>query len=284
MTEGVVDSAVPVAPVPSPDAAATATPAPDTTAAPDAQPPQAGEPKPDAKPERTFTQRELDEIVNKARAKESRRAERISYERARREIAESELQRLRQQPTTRADATQAPGNGEKPRPENFKDWDAYNEALVDWKYDQRARSAFEATQRDHAGAKEAKFAEAVQAGMAKGAEEFDDFEDVISAPGVAFTDAMVSALLKTNAPHKVAYNLASNPQETRRIASLDVADQVLEIKKFSDSLMKPPEPTKAPAPIRPGKAEGGVSVTTDNASNYKDWLKARNRELGRTAR
>lgn len=279
MSEGELAVAAPVA---TPGAAEPATPAPDASAAPGAQPAEGGEPKPDAAPDRTFTKAELDKIVDRARQKESRRAERYAYERARREIAEQELERLRGGGQARSEPTRTPAPGEgKPRQEDFKDYDAYVEALADWKVEQRIAAASRQQEQRQHGEREQEYAQTVQQKMAAGVEKYDDFEDAISAPGVVFTDAMVDALLATEAPHDVAYNLAQNPKETQRIAKLSLAGQVLEIQKFASSLTKPPAPTKAPEPIKPGKAEGAVTLTSETATNYQDFLKARNRELGR---
>jgi hypothetical protein len=281
MSEAAPEVAAPVA---TPGAADTATPAPDASAAPsDPQPATGGEKQPEPAPDRTFTKAELDKIVDRARAKESRRAERFAYERFRREAAERELERLRGQPTgDRGEQTTARAPGEKPRQEDFKDWDAYNEAVLDWKLEQRLSKESEDRKRQETSEAEAKYAKTVQERMVEGAQKYDDFEEVISGPGVVFTQAMTDALLKTEKPADVAYNLAQNAKETQRIASLSIADQVLEIKAFAASLTKPPAPTTAPEPIKPGKAEGAVEKTLEStANNYADWLKVRNRQLGR---
>lgn len=263
-----------------PDAPVSATPEPGSTADPVDRPDESGQAPEAKKPERTFSQKELDEIVTKARAKESRRAERIAYERARREIAEAELQRLRSG-GDKQEPQKARAAGERPRAEDFTDYDAYLEAFADWKIDQRTKQATEQYEKRVTGQREQEYAQTVRQKMALGSEKYEDFDDVIGAPGVAFTDVMVDALLATDLPHEVAYNLAQNPSETQRIAGLSVAQQVLEINRFAASLNKPPAPTKAPEPIKPGKSEGSVSVTPETAQSYEDFVKARNRQLGR---
>lgn len=270
-----------VAPDQAGAAAPTATPAPGASAAPDAQPAEGGDTKPDAAPERTFTQSELDRIVDRARRKESRRAEAMAYERARREAAEERLRELEQGGPDRG-RPDARAPGEEPRQEDFKDWDSYNRAVIRWELEQTRRQEAESAQHRRSSQEQAEYARSVQEAMAGGVEKYDDFEARIGARGVVFTPTMVDALLITDAPADVAYNLAASPAETQRIASLPRAKQVLAVKEFAESLTKPPAPTKAPEPITPNKSDGGSAKTIESvADNYDEWLKLRNRQLGR---
>lgn len=273
----VVEQAAPVAPPPAdPSQSASGTESPAGSEA--APPSEAGnaEPKPETKPERLLSQDEVNRIVRRER----RAAEDRAYSRA---LKDAEIERLRAEvAAARGETPNAQkGNGERPRPENFKDWDAYNEALVEWKFDERIKKASEGQQRQQVVAKSAEYAETVKSKLAAGEEKYEDFLDAISAPGVVFTDPMVDALLETASPHDVAYFLGTHPKESQRIGALSPAAQVREIDKIAATLTKPPAPTSAPAPIKPNAGSGGVDKTLETAGNYKEWLKVRERQLAK---
>jgi len=278
----VVDSAAPAttaAPAPAPEAAAST---PEPTAAPEGAPPEGEQaPKPEESPKpRLFTQEEL----NRAARRERKAAEARTYERVRLEMENQQLrQQLGQQ---RGDKPTDQGTGERPRPENFKDWDAYNEALVDWKVDQRERSKAEAVRVERSTESFDKYASEVRSTLLKEAELYEDFEERITAPGVVFTDAMVDALIRTEKPAAVAIFLADHPQESQRIGALPLAAQVREIDKIAATITKPPAPSKAPEPIKPnaGSAAGVEQTLESTANNYQDWLKVRRRQLAQTGR
>lgn len=267
--------------------AAPAPASPEPTSAPDAPAAQEGaspdaekpaEPKPETKPERLLSQEEVNRIVRRER----RAAEDRAYTRAR---LEAENERLRAQlGQPRGDTPNAtPGNGEKPKPDQFKDWDTYQEALTDWKVDQKLTAAFQGTRKQAETAVREEYAQTVRTKLAEGVERYDDFEEALTSPGVVFTDAMVDAVINTSAPADVAYFLGTHPKESQRIGALSLAGQVLAIRELADKLAKPSEPTKAPDPIKPTSGSGGATATLVSTQNsYKDWVKLRNRELGRT--
>lgn len=268
-----------------PTAADTATPAHGATAAPDAQPDGDGNPQePSAQPDKTFSRDDIRRIVARETAKERRRFEREVDLRVQNEILRAQLEGRIAQPQA-GDARSAQGPGERPRPENFKDWDAYSEALVDWKIEQRTKEQAARAQQGQAQDAFSQYANEVRSTLAKDAEAYEDFEEVITAPGVVFTDAMVDAVIRTAKPAAVAYYIGQHPAESRRIGALPLAMQVLEVQKIAESLTKPPAPSKAPEPIKPNAGSAAaVEPTLDStANNYQDWLKVRRRQLGQTA-
>lgn len=278
----VVESAANVA---SPAAPAPATPeasTPEPSAAPEGAPPEGEQaPKPEEPPKpRLFTQEEL----NRAARRERKAAEARAYERARLELENQQLREALGQPRGNQPTNQ--GTGERPRPENFKDWDAYNEALVDWKVDQRESKKAEAAKKERSSESFNSYANEVRQTLAKGSEQYEDFEEAITAPGVVFTDAMVDAVIRTEKPADVAYYLGTHPEESQRIGALPLAAQVREIDKIAATLAKPPAPSKAPEPIKPnaGSAAGVEQTLESTANNYQDWLKVRRRQLAQTGR
>ncbi len=87
----------------------------------------------------------------------------------------------------------------------------------------------------------------------------------------------------SEAPGKILYHLAKNPDEAERIASLPLGQQAREIWKLEQTLAsaKPPvKPSAAPEPIKPlggSKAVSGDEMPDPNKNGGKDWLDWRNR-------
>ena len=92
---------------------------------------QAPEPplEPVLEPEKTFTQKDVDDIIGKRLAKESRRAERDAQNRESRiqqEIAQR-IQKIQPQQPVRTGA---------PKPDDFQDYESYIDARMDFKSEQ----------------------------------------------------------------------------------------------------------------------------------------------------
>ena len=113
---------------------------PETVATPQGETPAPAEVQKEAEPAKTFTQAELDAIVQKEKAKAARIAESRAMK-ARIEALESRLPQQVQQPEQRSD---------RPTRSQFADDDDYVEAMADWKIAQRDKA-----QRAEAGAKQA---------------------------------------------------------------------------------------------------------------------------------
>lgn len=269
-------------PAASPEPSSAAAPSAGTDGAPGSDEPGKETPKPEAKPSRTFSQEDVNRMVRRAR----KDAEQRTYDRAR---LEAENEWLRQQVgAPRGDAPNGSRvRGEKPRVEDFKDWDSYQEAFTDWKVEQKLKGLTEAQVQQHEQKASAEYAHAVRSKMLDGAEKYEDFEAVVGDSGVAITQEMVEAMVDLEVegvrPCDVAYYLGENPAESQRIAKLPRAKQIREIDKIASKLAKPPEPTKAPDPIKPnaGTSAAVEKSAADVAGNYKEWLKRRYRELGR---
>lgn len=180
----------------------------------------------------------------------------------------------------------------KPQADKFETWDAYYEALADWKVEQgvnklvseklkeRDTQAREATLRKEAASLEAQY-------KAK-AEEFaakqPDFNEVINEYDGPLTPLMRAALVESEVGPQVAYYIASNPAEGERLAQLGAVGLAKAIGRIEAKLEgdEPPEKkpspkvTNAPPPIKP------VNRTSTTASNdpyssetdhedYKAW-------------
>lgn len=110
---------------------------------------------------------------------------------------------------------------------------------------------------------------------AKADSKYDDFEEVVGElnPG----NPVTIAIMQAENGEDIAYHLATNLKEARRIASLDPVSAIREIGRLEAKLLAEPlkakEPSKAPAPIVPlnGKASSVDSMPSDS-DDIKTWM------------
>lgn len=181
-------------------------------------------------------------------------------------------------------APKAPADETAPRLENFSNIEEYATAKA--KHETaKAFKEHEAKQREESGhARQKQLQSGWEERAAKAESKYEDFDDVVG--DIKPTTPWAVAIMKAENGDDVAYHLGKNMAEARRIAALDPVDQFLEIGRLSATLkLQPPKPrevSKAPEPISP--VSGTRATTTkgsEDASNYKEFLRLRNRELGR---
>lgn len=226
------------------------------------------------KPDRTFTQAELDEILQKRLAKEHRKAQREADRRIAEAIKQNQPKAEPEQPSDR------------PTSDKFNSTEEYVEAIAGWKAEQivaqreAKRAEQESAQRNQQSAEEAKrvWAEQEEAAL----EKYDDFEQVAYNPKLHISDAMMAAIQTSDVGTDLAYFLGKNPSEAERIAKLPPLLAAKELGKLEAKLptVVNIKTSNAPPPIRPIK---GASVTTSNEPTDSDsvdaWLKKRNAQV-----
>lgn len=182
----------------------------------------------------------------------------------------------------------------RPRPEQFDDYDAYVEALADWKTEQKLeqRIAMEqqALVRYQQQQQEDTLTRTFQERAKAAAAKYPDFADVAFSDEVPVSDAMRAVILESEAGPDLAYWLGSNPQEAERIAQLPAIAAARELGRIEASLAAAAQPkpqprvTRAPEPIRPvtAAAKTAPNILDDNfANDYTAWERARKAQLRR---
>jgi len=178
----------------------------------------------------------------------------------------AELRELR----SRLEATEKPKEAKpepkaeaKPKLEEFKSYDDYQEALTDWKVDQRLKAEREngnKRQREEAEARHtAELNAHVGKSVDKAKDKYDDFEDVLSEHGrtVFPNQTMVRLVSETDDPGEVAYYLANNPAEAKRIAALNPVKAAVELGKVEAKLSAPAPKKVSKAPPPPANVGSG---------------------------
>jgi hypothetical protein len=169
----------------------------------------------------------------------------------------------------------------KPKLEDYQTLEAYQEALTDWKLDDRERTRREADART--AAEEAVRTE--QDGWAKkekaarkAHDDYDDLIDTVVIPAGPGVMAARQAMLEDEHGAELLYHLAKNPKELERIAGLSPASAVLAIGKLSAKFDTPatengkPRITGAPKPPPPGGRPSKItSDTPEEAAKRGDF-------------
>lgn len=250
--------------------------APNSVPAPESRPSeQATETAP--QPDRTYSQKDVEEIVSKRLSKESRRNEREA-QRLAQQIAEGlYYKRLHEESQQKAAPQKADG---RPREEDFqgRPYSEYVEALADWKADQKLNGFRKESEEQTRQRQAQEQARQIGEKLAKGSEKYKDFKEVALADHVPISPAMAHAISKVGNPADVAYYLGSNTDEAEQIAGLSDIEQVWAIKDLASKLSATPVPKPVPAPITPNKGTAPVEVKLEDA-DFDEFVKIRHRQL-----
>lgn len=199
---------------------------------------------------KTFTEKEVEDVVEKRLRRQRRHLER--------EFAERAAEQQARQPV-------AP----PPAPDDFENAQAYAEALAEQK-------AQELLARREAAKQQAALLESYKDREEEARERYDDFEQVAYNPNLPVTNDMAQAIQASDIGPEVIYHLGSNPKEAHRIANLPPILQAVEIGKIIAKLAADP-PTKrtstAPAPLAPvstTRSSSGPRYDTTDPRAIKD--------------
>lgn len=259
MTEEVIAEA------PAEEVLESAAPSEESTAEPEQ------ESKPEDKAEKTFTQSELDEIVRKRLAKESRRITKLAE-------AEAENRMLRQQIESRQ--APQPDTSGKPQPSQFQDYESFVEALTEWKTDQKLASIRQETLAQQQAREARERAEQVHKKLSSAADKYEDFEEVALDPSVPISQHMAEAIAESDMGGDLAYYLGTHRTEAEKISRMSPVQQVRELVKLEAKLSEPPVvKSSAPKPISPIGTNKAPTTGLNDDLPVDEWLKRREAEV-----
>lgn len=188
----------------------------------------------------------------------------------------------------------APAEG-KPKLEDFATLEDYQEAMTDWKLDERekARKAADAEReaREAHEKLQTEWSKQVKA-AAKVHDDFDDVIDSVKAPAGPGVEAARQAMIEDANGAEILYWLGTHPADLKRIAALPPVSAVREIGKLSAKFDTPaapengkPKVTGAPKPPPPsGRPSKVTSESLDDPEVVKDyakWERLRKAQLAR---
>lgn len=221
---------------------------------------EAGEGEAQAKPKKTAQER-IDELT-----------------RARREAErEAEHWRTLAMQTRQPEAKPEPPKGDaEPDPSQYE----YGESDLRYVKDlarYEARQEFRKQAEEEAAARHARELEQGYAQRERAAaEKYDDFERTVYRSQWDCTPVMADAIKSSEAGPEVAYHLAKNPTEARRIAALSPIAQVRELTRLEVKLTAQPQPrttTSAPEPAPQARGAGGKFAVSPDTNDFAAFEK-----------
>ncbi len=247
--------------------------------------------KPEGKPKSQGVQKRIDELTSNWREAE-RRAEAERTEKLR-------LLALVEQgkPAPKPEVEDAP---QRPQRSNFTDPTAFEEALADYADEKAAWSAKHAvkealaenervTQQRQIEEGQRAAREAYVGRVSKAQEKYPDYKDVAESPNVTVTIPMAQAILHSEHGPDIAYHLGKNPEEAKRIASLNPVQQLVEVGLIVAKLTAPapapavpaPKPavSAAPKPIKPLESKASPVAKSPEEESMEEYAARRHKEL-----
>lgn len=209
-------------------------------------------------PAKTFTQAEVDALVQKRLLKEERRVHR-RIEQQLREQQQSEALRV------------------EPRREAYQDDDAFLQAQVEHLAEVKAQEKLAARQRtEEAERRNESFAEKAD----KAVERYPDFHAVVNNPSLPISEPMAEFITDSDLGAEVAYFLGKNPTKAAEIASLSPIRAARELTRIETELAARPKatPSKAPEPINPvgQRGKSTASALPSDADDIDTWMQKEN--------
>ncbi|MDE2098393.1 MAG: hypothetical protein KGL39_14160 [Patescibacteria group bacterium] len=230
------------------------------------------------KPSKGF-QKRIDKLTKEKYQLEARIAE---FERQRQEQAAQVQQRQQVQ-----QQAQAQPQG-KPTLDQFQSYDAYVEALADWKFQERQaqaqREAAQRTQVEAAQKQQQEFKERFDSYRERvnaAATKYEDWDDVTSK-NVIVPESASLAIIDSEQGPDITYFLGKHPEVVDELHEMTPTQQIARIAVIGYELAHPKAPkvtTKAPAPVQPvgGSAQGNTMPANPSYRDYRrKWLEEQN--------
>ena len=261
---------------------------------PDAPPEPQGEPDAPKKGEKKDVQTRINELTRaRKEAEEFAEDEYNAKLRAERRIGELEAQ-LESLKSTEQPKTEAL---KEPNPADYQDIASFAKALTDYNRKLTEQQIAKARDDERQRLAMERQNELMKTRVELAKSEFEDFDEVISAADrvkVAVPAHVQAAILESEYGPHIAYHLAKNPDDQKRIFALPAAKALLELGKIETSFEKSAsaeakaeakpkttiETTRAPAPVASIRgSEAPVATNSREALSFQDYKRLRMNEL-----
>lgn len=229
------------------------------------------------------------EALEREKGYASRRIEELEYALA---------ARTNGKPAVEQPERQQPAASAKPTQDQFATYEEYDEARTDWIVTQKlqareAQIAEEARQWQIKDAQE-KARSAFQTRISEFRSTQPDFDErMMAVSDIRLSPAVEHALVGSEMGAAVAYELAVNPDELRRLNALAPMSAVMEIGRIEQRILSrsaPASPQKIspprpPEPIRPvGQGSSGNVAKPLDEMDFQDYKRARERQIAAARR
>lgn len=213
---------------------------------------------------KTFTQAEVDALIQKRLLKEERRVHR-RIEAMQREQQAAQVAKV------------------EPKREFFQDDESFEQAHIDHLAAKRAEQILR--EREQAQRTEQR-AETFLEQSEKASERYPDFQTVVGNPSLPINEHMAEYIADSEMGADVAYYLGKNPAKALQIAKLSAVGAARELTRIEAELAAKPKatPSNAPEPIKPVGTRGKASTSAlpSDDDDIDTWMqKERARMRGR---
>jgi NADH dehydrogenase/NADH:ubiquinone oxidoreductase subunit G len=206
-------------------------------------------------PVKTFTQAEVDAMVQKRLLKEERRVHRR---------VEQQLREQQQAATLQKEPDRA----------EFVNDEAYLKAQVE--HLAEVRAAEKLAERERAQEAERRSESFIEKAE-KASERYPDFQAVVGNPSLTINEGMAEFISESDQGADVAYFLGKNPAKAAEIARLSPIKAARELTRIESELAARPKatPSKAPEPINPVGQRGRASVSSlpSDDDDIDTWMR-----------
>jgi len=218
----------------------------ETTAAP--------EPVTEEQAKRSFSQEEVDALIQKRLLKEERRVHRRVEQQLREQFERQSAQ-------------------VEPRREAFASDQAFAEAKIQQIAEQKAAELLARRESEREAAKRL---ETFEERAEKVADKYPDFDSVARNPALPITQHMAEYIAESDLGPDIAYHLGKNPSLAARIAGLGPMKAAVELSKLERELATPKaRASNAPEQITPVGTRGRASTTSSPSDDddIETWMR-----------
>lgn len=214
-------------------------------------------------PAKTFTQAEVDALVQKRLLKEERRVHR----RIEQQMRDAQQQQVRQQ---------------APERQSYQDDEAYLRAHIEHLAEQKAAEKLAERQvRQEAERRSESFLQKAD----KATERYPDFQAVVSNPSLPINESMAEFIAESDQGADVAYFLGKNPGKAYEISQLSPVRAARELVRIETDLAARPQArvSRAPEPITPVGSRGSASTSSlpSDEDDIATWMRKEQARLRR---
>lgn len=186
----------------------------------------------------------------------------------------------------KAQAKSSQPDDKPPKREDFDDYEEYVEAKAEYRAvkaaEQRLAEAeakrAEADKRSQYERQQQAFTEARETTFERGADLYDDFEEVASNEDLTISETMAAAILSSKKGAELWYYLGKNPELAEDIASMNDMQQVYELGRLEASLGTK-KASNAPKPTKTVTARGTTSNALGDNLPIDEWMKRRREQV-----
>jgi DNA polymerase III gamma/tau subunit len=175
-----------------------------------------------------------------------------------------------------------------PAREDYQSWEDYEDARLDWKYEQKTKakeaSAAQDLQRIIAEAQRHEANQRLSHSHAERVQDFasrvPDFEDVTNRDDITVPDGAATAIQHAPNGPEIIYELGRNPEIAARLNRMNGVEQALFVGQLSAALMsRVSQVSKAPAPGNPVGSRSSPATSLEAATNYDDFVRLRRKQI-----